>query len=61
MTSSEIVRLPFAKAEVGVWARSGDKRITNWPVDYILDVVVREAPPDNGARVLRDEQFAPRP
>jgi DUF2075 family protein len=37
MTSSEIVRLPFDKAEVGVWARSGDKRITNWPVVYILD------------------------
>jgi hypothetical protein len=37
MTSSEIVHLPFDKAEVGVWARSGDKRITNWPVVYILD------------------------
>ncbi|MGD8195253.1 hypothetical protein ACEXQB_012260 [Herbiconiux sp. P18] len=37
MTSSEIVRLPFDKDEVGVWARSGDKRITNWPVVYILD------------------------
>ena len=37
MTSSEIVGLPFDKAEVGVWARSGDKRITNWPVVYILD------------------------
>ncbi|MFB2557035.1 DNA/RNA helicase domain-containing protein [Herbiconiux liangxiaofengii] len=37
MTSSEIVRLPFDKDEVGDWARSGDKRITNWPVVYILD------------------------
>ncbi len=37
MTNSEIVRLPFDKAEVGVWARSGDRRITNWPVVYILD------------------------
>ncbi|NQX33291.1 DUF2075 domain-containing protein [Herbiconiux sp. VKM Ac-2851] len=37
MTSSEIIRLPFDRAELAVWSRSGDKRVSNWPVVYILD------------------------
>jgi DUF2075 family protein len=37
MTSSEIIRLPFDRTELAVWSRSGDKRVSNWPVVYILD------------------------